>query len=416
MCSGIDGFALAASALGWKNEFYCEVDEFCRQVLKYHYPDATAYGDISKTDFRCWYRKIDVLSAGFPCQPFSLAGKREGTNDNRYLWPEVLRAIDEIKPSWFCGENVIGLLSMVLPGEKVTLGDDSDLFGKSYLRTRTQEQYLIYRIICDLEAIGYEVQTLVIPAAGIGAPHKRDRLWILANLISESIPILSEGNIITDSSSDGCDGGSCIRERRSVYCETQSFTPENKQTGNEWKPGTGKVNEAPSNSLCFRSGEICSDIQSGDPDGTGFDCFGPERPVTYTSKPGSPEWVIDPGKTISEEIKPRLDDRPERSGSESIITDSNSIDGNGSGCDTSEISGEQPTSLLYVLPDWNDFPSESPLCFRNDGLSQNLSDISFSKWRREAIKCLGNSVVPQVVYEIFRAIELADSSINNNQI
>lgn len=89
--SGIGGFDLAAEWAGWTNAFNCEIDPFCRKILKYHFPDAKQYGDIRTTDFAVWRDRIDVLTGGFPCQPFSLAGKRKGTEDDRYLWPEMLR-------------------------------------------------------------------------------------------------------------------------------------------------------------------------------------------------------------------------------------------------------------------------------------------------------------------------------------
>lgn len=86
--SGIGGFDLAAEWAGWTNAFNCEIDPFCRKILKYHFPDAEQYGDIRTADFTIWRDRIDVLTGGFPCQPFSLAGKRKGTEDDRYPLPE----------------------------------------------------------------------------------------------------------------------------------------------------------------------------------------------------------------------------------------------------------------------------------------------------------------------------------------
>ena len=110
--SGIGGFDLAAQWAGFKNLFHCEWNEFGQQVLNHHFPNSDSYGDITKTDFTKYRGKITVLSGGFPCQPFSLAGKRAGADDERYLWPEVCRVIDEVKPTWFIGENVVGILSL----------------------------------------------------------------------------------------------------------------------------------------------------------------------------------------------------------------------------------------------------------------------------------------------------------------
>lgn len=130
--SGIGGFDYAAALLGWINIFDCEIDAFCRKVLEYHFPNSVHYGDITKQIFKEWRGKIDVLSGGFPCQPFSLAGQRKGADDNRYLWPQMLRVIREIRPTWVVGENVAGILTMVQPGAEVEVGGQTSLFGEDY--------------------------------------------------------------------------------------------------------------------------------------------------------------------------------------------------------------------------------------------------------------------------------------------
>jgi len=190
--SGIGGFDLAAEWMGWNNVFQVEWDEWCRKVLAKNFPNVKRYGDIKEFNeiiknsnrVRCnsdkWekesnirgqrksgtgnlqrtYRKerdfsIDILTGGFPCQPFSHAGKRKGTDDNRYLWPEMLTTIRIIKPSFVVGENVAGLVSME---------DGKTLDG----------------IFVDLEDEGYTVESFIIPACGVGAWHRRDRIWIVA--------------------------------------------------------------------------------------------------------------------------------------------------------------------------------------------------------------------------------------------
>lgn len=117
--SGIGAPELAAHWMGWKNLFHCEIQEFQRKVLEYWFPNSVSYEDITKTDFTEWRGKVDILTGGFPCQPFSVAGKRLGAEDDRALWSEMLRAIREIQPTWVVGENVAGILSMVQPGETV---------------------------------------------------------------------------------------------------------------------------------------------------------------------------------------------------------------------------------------------------------------------------------------------------------
>jgi DNA (cytosine-5)-methyltransferase 1 len=109
--SGIGGFDLAAEWMGWHNEFHCEWNEFGQKVLKHHFPNSISYHDITKTDFTKHRGQIDVLTGGFPCQPYSTAGLRKGKADERHLFPEMLRAIKEIQPRWVIGENVRGLVS-----------------------------------------------------------------------------------------------------------------------------------------------------------------------------------------------------------------------------------------------------------------------------------------------------------------
>jgi DNA (cytosine-5)-methyltransferase 1 len=153
--SGIGGFDLAAEWMGWENVFHCEWMDFPRKVLEYYWPDADSHIDICKTDFKKYANRIDILTGGFPCQPFSLAGKRKGTDDERYLWGEMLRAIQEIKPTWVIAENVFGIVNI--------------------------DGGLVFEQVClDLENEGYEVQPFIIPAAAKNAPHRRDRVWFIA--------------------------------------------------------------------------------------------------------------------------------------------------------------------------------------------------------------------------------------------
>jgi len=109
--SGIGGFDLAAEWCGWENIFHCEWNPFGQKVLKHHFPNSISYNDITKTDFSIHRGNIDILTGGFPCQPYSTAGLRKGKADERHLFPEMLRAIKEIQPTWVIGENVRGLVS-----------------------------------------------------------------------------------------------------------------------------------------------------------------------------------------------------------------------------------------------------------------------------------------------------------------
>lgn len=179
--SGIGGFDLAAEWMGWENKFHCDINPFSRKLCSFYWPEAQSYDNIKTTDFRIWRGKIDVLSGGFPCQPFSTAGKRMGKEDERHLWPEMLRAIREIKPRYVVGENVRGIASW----------SDGLVFEE---------------VFADLEGEGYEVQAFLLPAVGVNAPHKRDRFYFVAK----------------DTGSDGCiqrepeQEGAEVRELRDI--------------------------------------------------------------------------------------------------------------------------------------------------------------------------------------------------------
>jgi DNA (cytosine-5)-methyltransferase 1 len=154
--SGIGGFDLAAEWMGWTNVLHCERDLFCQHVLKYHFPNAKTYNDVKTFDGTEWRGRVDILTGGFPCQPYSSAGKRLGKDDERHLWPEMCRIISEITPTYVVGENVRGLLNW--------------------------NGGVVFEEVCaDLEAMGYEVWTGILPAAGVGAPHRRDRVWWVAH-------------------------------------------------------------------------------------------------------------------------------------------------------------------------------------------------------------------------------------------
>ena len=157
--SGIGGFDLAAQWMGWENVFHCEWNPFGQRVLKHYWPNADSHHDITKTNFEQYANRIDILTGGFPCQPYSSAGKRKGKEDERHLWPEMLRTIREVAPRYVVGENVLGL----------TNWDGGIVFDEVHT---------------DLELAGYEVAAVVIPAAAVNAPHGRDRVWFVARRVA----------------------------------------------------------------------------------------------------------------------------------------------------------------------------------------------------------------------------------------
>ena len=152
--SGIGGFSLALEKVGFKTIAFCERDKYCRLLLQKHWKGVKIYDDIKKMGTKDIKEPVDILTGGFPCQPYSVAGKQKGTNDDRYLWPEMFRVIKEVKPTFIIAENVRGLINI--------------------------QDGMVFETVCsDLESEGFEIQTFIIPAAGVGAPHKRERVWIV---------------------------------------------------------------------------------------------------------------------------------------------------------------------------------------------------------------------------------------------
>ena len=250
--SGIGGFELAAEWAGWNNLFHCEWNPFGQRVLKHHFPNSISYNDITKTDFTIHRGQIDILSGGFPCQPYSTAGKRLGKADERHLFPEMLRCIKEVKPRWVVGENVRGLVSW--------------------------NEGMVFNEVCDdLEREGYEVQSFLIPAASVNAPHQRQRVWFVAYSNAAN-----------------------SKQLRLEHSEKQrNFAESKRKTQRE-------------------------------------------------------------GSSFTKQFKT-----------------------NG----------------------WTGFPTKPPICGGDDGIPRELDSITFPKWRNESIKAYGNAIVPQVAYEIFKAIQ-----------
>ena len=276
--SGIGGFDLAAEWMGWENVFHCEWNEFGKRVLNYYFPKAISYDDITKTDFTIHRGQIDILTGGFPCQPYSMAGKRKGKEDERHLWPEMLRAIREIKPRWIVGENVFGLVNW-------------------------SDGLVFHEVQYDLEAEGYEVFPYVLPAAAVNAPHRRDRVWFVAY-----------------SNVSRCRQSNQKNERRSSkQFDSNSFQQVDANTNS--------------------------------------------KRYTRTTSNGIQEME----RTASQwnDIGTRNSERD----------------------------------------NWLNFPTVSPICDGNDGISDRLDSITFPKWRKESIKAGGNAIVPQVAFQIFKAIE-----------
>lgn len=298
--SGIGGFDLAAEWAGWTNAFNCEIDKFCQKILKYHFPNARQYADIKTTDFSEWNGRVDVLTGGFPCQPFSVAGKRLGTDDNRHLWPEMLRAIREISPQWVVGENVLGFVSW-------------------------SDGLVLESVCADLENTGYQVQPFIIPACSVNAPHRRDRVWIVAY----------RNDARTESAWSEWHDSDAAESIANTYGNRFGHWT-NKQKSVEGSCGATDA--------CF--------------DGKDDDASNPNSKRRHEQQP--------PAKSEKTQI----------------------------------WNSKRDSFTDY----WRYFPTESPVCCGDDGLSDRLDAITFPAWRRESIKAYGNAIVPQVAYRIFETI------------
>lgn len=548
--SGIGGPEIAAEIMGWKNVFHCEINPFGRKILDYWFPNSKSYEDITKTDFTEWRGKINVLTGGFPCQPFSCAGQRKGAEDDRYLWPEMLRAIREIQPDWVVGENVAGILSMVQPGSETALGREKSLFGEvDRKRILHRQEYVVETVCNDLEREGYSVQPVVIPACAVGAPHRRDRVFFIARRIQDNnnnigsgytcrfgrfsvsesmemedkqfrvclqnnqserrwkemedyldaqIDLLSEGKRgsgpyqqmqngqqkakSSDISSLGKSSQSEERFRSKEtegteqmacdnLCEQEKDSPRifrYKRGGDECKVecgekivahradagvegmqrkwednilsgrtapdtdshrwrngknqqvtiaerkgtaniGTFREDGTSSYSQCSGSGQIYKEVQSEQPNGHSFDSNGYEWDATNSNSEKLQEWLKTGRRSNEAENRARIDNGIERFGSLRYAPYSYNkrlqgcINFGSVGKEKKKSSHEQFSGSLF--PDWQNFPTQSPVCSRDDGISTRLDGIAFSKWRQESIKAYGNAILPQVMYEIFLAIE-----------
>ena len=193
--SGIGGFALAAQWMGWETVAFCEQDKYCQKVLSKNFPNKPIYDDV-RTIPRI--RGIDIITGGFPCQPFSVAGKQASKEDDRYLWPAMLQVIEQEKPTWVIGENVSGIINLALD-----------------------------QVLADLEAKNYSCQPFVIPACSLNAPHRRDRVWIVAHTNSKS---QSDGTLNEQESLDDTHSSRWTQELKDMEggkAELSDFTSGN---------------------------------------------------------------------------------------------------------------------------------------------------------------------------------------------
>ena len=433
--SGIGGPEVAASMLGWENLFHCEINPFGRKILDYWYPNAESYEDITKTDFTKWRGRVNVLTGGFPCQPFSFAGKRKGADDERYLWPHMHRCIAEIQPDWVVCENVGGILTMVEQGSAVEVAGAPSLFDEddSVHRYQYRGTFTLERICCDLEADGYEVQPILIPACAVGAPHRRDRVFIVGHRLT----------------ADTRSGGQSASEQQGQ----RERTAVQRESGVESFDGAGGLGApfAPADTD-GRGGSSRSESAEGNRPGTDHLSGQTRRRQGHASVGDNGLSAVlrtatdtdgDRGLQVHEHVESQLADGAVAIGisGERPAADSNidrhpaqaadsGIEGRGRSDDGQPSQWSEQAEWIERLHTflrnqgqgdlagcgrWDIFPSVSPVHRRNDGIPFDVDGIAipfaigsrdkFAYWRNESLKAYGNAIVPQVMYEIFRAIE-----------
>ena len=369
--SGIGGPDLPGDWCGWENIFNCEWNLFGKRVLKNHWPNAINYDDITKTDFTIHRGTINLLTGGFPCQPYSAAGKRLGKADERHLWPQMLRAIREIQPPWVVGENVRGLI--------------------------TWNGGLVFNEVqTDLEAEGYEVLPFLLPASGVNAPHERYRVWFIAY-----------SNEFARRRQFQQPGSNAAGTRKKFNGSSKEPIAPN-STGDRWnrnRPGIEiekGLQQRPES-----AGKLAGRLE-------GLRLYGN---VADTESRG---WNDSSIKTISGR---------EQSGkvgvcdSKQTITDTNGfgLRGKSNGIGKSGFVDKNGPGNY-----WGNFPTQSPICSGNDGISSELvrqriredcmgllseKEIdkiiskADTKFKNEAIKAYGNAIVPHVFFQICKAID-----------
>ena len=229
--SGIGGFSLGLESTGYFETIaFVEKDKFCQQVLKKNFKDIPIESEVR--DVKGDRYAADIVCGGFPCQPFSVAGRRKGTDDDRYLWDETIRIVRECKPRWFIGENVEGIINI-------------------------QEGVVLRQVCDDLEKEGFEVQCVVIPASGIGAWHQRKRVWIIGCNVSntntgfsigENQEIQTRRNTIDSSSKDvsntiGKLSDGCSSTTRVSTTELKRLDSNEKENRNEVRSKAERCSE-----------------------------------------------------------------------------------------------------------------------------------------------------------------------------
>jgi DNA (cytosine-5)-methyltransferase 1 len=363
--SGIGGFSLGLESTGgFETIAFVEKDDFCQKVLKKHWPNITIEGDIRNVKGDKY--EADVVTGGFPCQPFSVAGKRKGTDDDRYLWDETIRVVRECKPRWFIGENVEGLINI-------------------------NNGVVLRQVQTDLEKEGFEVQCLIIPASGIGAWHQRKRIWIMgySKHNGHSSTKIKGGN---DKTNDNSKKG---KNQTSEFERTSTSI----NNGNVWLDATN------SESIGHRrrSSEECKNREwsflQGEQEGRKM---GSEVERCNGDVSNSESISSNDGRYGNDSKEKQIQLKAGRKNSDGYVSNSDSerLEGHRNKQQLQENGREKHSignSNDETKESW--WQTQSRICRIPDGVSFELD-----KGRNNRIKSLGNSIVPQIVRQLGFAI------------
>ena len=392
--SGIGGFSLGLESTGqFETIAFVEKDEFCQKVLKKNFNNIPIESEVRNVKGDRY--AADIITGGFPCQPFSVAGKRKGTSDDRYLWDETIRVIRECKPRWFIGENVEGIINI-------------------------QEGVVLRQVCDDLEKEGFEVQCIVIPASGIGAWHQRKRVWILA-YSEHNGSHRSKGNETIESSHEqekrlsvrddqdvpNTNSRLSVRENEEVQARRNTSTTSGEDVPNSdsrMRGGRGTEQSSGANEVwrfCTEKKEQTrNDIRSKT---IGCNAVLGEEDVSNTESFSSNERKLRNSKEESGEER-EVGSKIGRDNS-NHDANSNSEGSQGHGLSTNmETKQRQVSSKNSIEEQQTWWEAQSSLCRNVNGISYELD-----KDRANRIKSLGNSIVPLIARELGLAIIKAET-------
>ena len=417
---------MAAEWMGWKNIVSCEINDFGNKVLGYYWPDAYHHRDIHTLNYQLineeltkrygqeWRSNDIILTGGFPCQPYSVAGKRLGKEDDRHLWPEMLRVISEIKPTYVVGENVSGLLSW----------NGGLVFDE---------------VRADLETQGYEVAVFVLPAAGVNAPHKRERVWFVA-LNASNAKNAGFSPCFAGQRQKQFGGGyksmgprqwdrfptqpAVCSRNDGVFAITHGIAIQENRKNMDRNLVTKLCLEEGRLKVDFLTGKIYSLKQRGkegkEIELLGSDCNGYiVHTISYNGfkiqlRAHQIVWIAANGVYDKSNL---MIDHINRNKKDNRLENLRLVDAKGNRENATKYNGKltnEQKDMIVSLYKEDGIPIRE--LAEDFGISKSrvhqiikehngLYGITFLKWRNETIKAGGNAIVPQVAFEIFKAIE-----------